>query len=282
MTGRKSGLGRGLESLIPVTRPESGFTTIPLDRISPNPLQPRTHFDEETLESLAASIREVGVLQPVIVRASDGDDYVLIAGERRWRSARLAGLDEVPAIVRDPADVGTLAEALIENLQREDLGPLEEASAFQQLLDDFGLTHEDVGRRVGKSRAAVSNALRLLALPAPIQGMLDRGELSAGHARALLGLDDEAYARHLADRVVGEGWSVRQVEDAVRARTEPRGPSAPPAAKARPAEIIELESRLGDRLGAPVKIDYTGRRGKIVVRFKTLDDLERIYRVLFE
>ena len=285
MTGRKSGLGRGLESLIPVTRPGSGFTTIPIDRVSPNPLQPRRHFDDEGLEALAASIREVGVLQPIIVReAEDEDDgYVLIAGERRWRSARMAGLDEVPAIVRDTEEVGTLAEALIENLQREDLGPLEEASAYQQLLDDFKLTHEDVGQRVGKSRAAVTNALRLLQLPAAIQGRLDRGELTAGHARALLGLDDEAFAGHLADRAVDEGWSVRQVEDAVRARSE-----KPPAVrlagrepKMRPAEIIELEERLGERLGAPVKIDYSGRRGKIVVRFGSLDDLERIYGVLF-
>ena len=283
MTGRKSGLGRGLESLIPVSRPHSGFTTIPVDRVSPNPLQPRRHFDDEGLEALAASIREVGVLQPIIVREAGEDDYVLIAGERRWRASRMAGFDEVPAIVRDPEEVGTLAEALIENLQREDLGPLEEASAYQQLLDDFDLTHEEVGRRVGRSRTAVTNALRLLQLPAPIQGMLDRGDLSAGHARALLGLEDEAFAGHIADRVVKEGWSVRQVEDAVRARGEQ--PAAVRLAgrepKVRPAEIIELEGRLGERLGAPVKIDFTGRAGKIVVKFKTLDDLERLYGVLF-
>lgn len=284
MAGRKSGLGRGLESLIPVQRPVSGFTTIALDLIEPNPQQPRAHFDDEALESLAASIREVGVLQPVIVRAgADDGGYVLVAGERRWRAAGLAGLEEIPAVVRAPDEAGGLVEALIENVQREDLTPLEEAAAYAQLLEEFGLTHEEVGGRVGKSRVAITNTLRLLQLPPAIQGLVERRELGAGHARALLGLDDEAHAVHLARKAATEGWSVRQVEDAVRARqaaAEPSRPARPD--QARPAEIIELEERLAERLGVPVQIDLGKRRGKIVVRFTSLDDLQRLYHVLFD
>lgn len=277
MAGRKSGLGRGLESLIPVERPEEGFTTIPLDRVTPNRRQPRTHFADDALNALAASIREVGVLQPIVVRAED-DGYELIAGERRWRAARMAGLAEIPALVRSTTDTGTLIEALIENVQREDLTPLEEASAYQELVDT-GLTHDEVAKRVGKSRTAVSNTLRLLQLPAPIQGMLDRNEITAGHARALLGVDDVAYAQHVARRAAGEGWSVRQVEEAVRARLgaaeRPKARSAPTV---RPPAIIELEERLGESIGAPIRIDFRGRKGRIVVPFSSLDDLERIAR----
>ncbi len=284
MAARKTGLGRGLESLIPVQRPTKGFTTIPLDRITPNPHQPRTRFDSEALESLAASIREVGVLQPVIVKAAaDGDDYVLVAGERRWRAAGMAGLADIPAVVREPDEADSLAEALIENVQREDLSPLEEAAAYQELLGEFGLTHEQVGTRVGKSRVAITNTLRLLQLPPAVQGMLERGELTAGHARALLGLDDEAYAVHVGRRAAAEGWSVRQVEEAVRARQEGGTQTAAPrGSQPRPAEIIELEERLGERLGAPVRIDVGKRRGKLVVRFKSIDDLQRIYHTLFD
>ncbi len=281
MAARKSGLGRGLDALIPVARSAEGYSAIPVDRIAPNPVQPRRHFDEESLEELAASIGEVGVLQPVVVEALEDGRYQLIAGERRWRAARLAGLGEIPAVVRTVADSGRLTEALIENIHREDLTALEAAAAYEQLLEDFGMTHEEVGKRVGKSRAAVTNTLRLLQLPAAVQGMLNRGELTAGHARALLGLDDTSYAQHVAKRAADEGWSVRQVEDAVRARNEQPTPSAPAKPRPiRPEAIIQLEGRLSERLGTPVKIDYRGSAGKISIRFRSLDDLERIYKEL--
>ncbi len=281
MAARKSGLGRGLDALIPVDRPVDGFATVPLDEIDANPQQPRSRFDDEALEALAASIREVGLLQPVVVRSTDAGRYVLVAGERRCRAARLAGLGEVPAIIRSSeGPVASLTEALIENVQREDLSPLEEAGAYRQLIDDFGLTHEGVAAAVGKSRSAITNTLRLLQLPAAVQGMLERGELTAGHARALLGLEDEAYAVHIARRTAEDGWSVRQVEDAVRARTAHTTPT-PRTPKVRPAAIIELESRLAEYLDTRVKIDYGKRGGKLVVGFSSLDDLERIYRKFY-
>jgi ParB family chromosome partitioning protein len=280
MAARKGGLGRGLDSLLPVERPQAGFSHLPIESIEPNPQQPRTHFGEEALASLADSIREVGVLQPIVVRPV-GDGYVLIAGERRCRAAKIAGLNEIPAIVQagEVDEIASLAEALIENVQREDLSPLEEAAGYQQLLEDFGLTHDTVAQRVGKSRSSITNTLRLLQLPAAIQGMLERGELAAGHARALLALEDRAYAVHIAERVVGEGWSVRQVEEAVKTRRNDRT-RAPRAPAVRPAAIIELEDRLGERLGTAVKIDHGKRGGKVAIRYSSLDDLERIYKLL--
>ena len=194
MPARRSGLGRGLDALIPQhDSVDQGYAVLPIDHIEPNPQQPRLAFDDTALEELAASIVEVGVLQPVVVRSVDENRYELIAGERRWRAAKRAGLNEVPAVVRSTDEQGTLTEALIENVQREDLGPLEEAAAYRQLLEDFELTHEDIGKRVGKSRATVTNALRLLQLPASIQGMLERGELVSGAARALLNVEDLAF-----------------------------------------------------------------------------------------
>ncbi len=284
MATRRSGLGKGLEALIPKGEAHhEGYAIIPVDRVSPNPHQPRTRFDEEALASLAASIAEVGVLQPIIVRESEEEAYTLVAGERRWRAARKVGLREIPAIIRDSDDRALLTEALVENLQREDLSPLEEATAYQELLDDFGLTHEEVGRRVGKSRSAVTNSLRLLLLPAGIQGKLERGELSAGHARALLGLEDQKFAQHIADRAVAEGWSVRQVEEAVRARNEAtrQAPRGREHRSARPAAIVELEQRLRDELSTRVRINYAGDRGRLVIDFTSLDELERIYRRFF-
>jgi ParB family chromosome partitioning protein len=268
--------------LLPVDRPQSGFGNIPLDLIDPNPQQPRTLFDEEALASLAESIKAVGVLQPVVVRTLE-DRYALIAGERRCRAARMAGLTDVPAIIQgeDVDDTGSLTEALIENVQREDLSPLEEAAGYQQLLEDFGLTHEMVAQRVGKSRSAITNTLRLLQLPAAIQLMVGEGALAAGHARALLGLEDEAYAVHIAERIVEEGWSVRQVEDAVRKRSA--SATAAPTAHVkppRPAAIIELEDRLGEHLGTAVQISHGKRGGRVLIRYASLDDLERIYRLL--
>lgn len=281
MAARKGGLGRGLDSLLPVDRPQAGFGNIPLDHIEPNPQQPRERFDEESLESLAESITAVGVLQPVVVRPT-GDTYVLIAGERRCRAARLAGLEEIPAVIKpeDTDDTTSLTDALIENVQREDLSPLEEAAGYQQLMEDFGLTHEMVAQRVGKSRSAISNTLRLLQLPAAVQALVGEGELAAGHARALLGLEDQAYALHIAQRVVAEGWSVRQVEDAVRKRSAPEAIAPRGAKLPRPAAIIELEDRLGEKLGTAVKIDHGKRGGKVQIRYGSLDDLERIYKLL--
>ena len=274
----KRGLGRGLESLIP-SGPTSGFAHLDLDEIRPNPHQPRSTFDEETLEGLADSIRSVGVLQPVVVRANPEGGYFLVAGERRLRAARRAGLTQIPAVIRSGEDAAWLTEALIENLQRADLSPLEEAAAYRQLLEDFGLTHEEVGRRVGKSRAAVTNALRLLNLSAAIQARIESGELSAGHARALAGVDDRAFAEHVAKRAIAEGWSVRQVEEAVRLR---KGESTrrPRLVEVRPAEIIELEMRLADRLGSKVKVDWKGGRGSMHIDYRSLEDLERLYRRL--
>lgn len=279
----KRGLGRGLDSLIPTGEVDliSGFAQIPVADIKPNPQQPRTAFDEESLASLAESIATVGVLQPVVVRAYEGEGYVLVAGERRWRAAKIAGLLHVPAVIREGDDQASLTEALVENLQRTDLSPLEEAAAYRQLLEDFGMTHDEVGRRVGKSRAAVTNTLRLLALPAVVQGMLERGELSAGHARALAGLEDRAFAEHVAKRAAAEGWSVRQVEDAVRLRKgEDPSTQTPRVREIRPAEIVELEHRLTERLEAPIKVEFRNGRGMVHIRYGSLEDLERLYRKL--
>lgn len=280
---RKSGLGRGLEALLAIERPTTGYAMVPVDSVAPNPRQPREHFDPEALEELAASIREVGVLQPIVVGPADDDDrHVLVAGERRLRAARIAGLTEIPAMIRQADDGTRLAEALIENVQREDLGALEEAAAYKGLMEDFGMTHEQVATRVGKSRSAVTNAVRLLGLPGVIQGLIADGALSAGAARALLGTDDTAYAVKIAGLAATEGWSVRQVEEAVRARRDEAAAGGATRQKAvRPAQILALEERLSERLGSPVRIDYGARGGgKLTVRFGSVDDLERIYRTL--
>jgi len=283
MAERRTGLGRGIGALIPAAvTAAAGLQTIPLDRIATNPRQPRSYFDDEAMGTLAESIREIGLLQPVVVRALGDERFELIAGERRCRAARMAGLVDVPAIVRDTTEPHTsLTEALIENLQREDLGPLEEAAAYRQLIDDFGLTHEEVADGVGRSRSTVSNTVRLLQLPGSVHLLLEQGRLSAGHARALLGLDDTAYATHIANRAADEGWSVRQVEDAVRIRTRFAGEQTTKPRKVRPPAILELEERLAERLGTRVDIDHAGRGGKMVIRYRSLDDLERIYRNLF-
>ena len=280
MAERKRGLGRGLDALIPSGTPEAGFSVIPVDHVDPNPDQPRQHFDEGSLEGLAASIREVGVLQPIVVRAGDAGHYQLVAGERRLRAARIAGLAEIPAIIREGGEEKwtSLTEAIVENVQREDLSPLEEAAGYRQLLEDFGWTHEKVAQHVGKSRPAITNTLRLLQLPAEIQALLESGELDAGHGRALV-IDDHAYAVHIAKRAAAEGWSVRMIEDAVRARETKAPLAAEPAL--RPAEIIELEERLAERLGAQVRIDYRNERGKLVVDFGSVEELERISGELF-
>ena len=282
MAERRSGLGKGLDALIPLSE-RKNLAMIPISRIRPNPKQPRTMFDQEALESLATSISQIGILQPIVVRP-DGKDFILIAGERRWIAARQAGMAEIPALLRETDDQGSLTEALVENLQRQDLGPLEEAAAFQQLQDDFGMTQADIGEKVGRSRAAVSNTIRLLQLTPAIQAGLAAGDLTAGHARALLGVDDHAFAEHLAEQAIDEGWSVRQIEDAVRARTEAEDSAArtrPILTEIRPAAIIELEQRLSEQLGTAVKIRYKNNRGKVELRFGSLEELERIYRRFF-
>jgi ParB family chromosome partitioning protein len=279
---RKSGLGRGLDALLSTAVPPEGFAWVQIGAITPNPLQPRERFDEEALEALAASIREVGVLQPIVIGPADDEGrHVLVAGERRLRAAKLAGLDTIPAVIRVSDDSGRLAEALIENVQREDLGPLEEAAAYRALMEDFDMTHEKVAERIGKSRSAITNTVRLLNLPGAIQGLLADARLSAGAARALLGTSDTAFAVRTANRAADEGWSVRQVEDAVRKHGGGEPDQGVPARRERPAEIIALEERLTERLGSPVTIQY-GRRGggRLTVRFGSVDDLERIYREL--
>ena len=281
-TRRKAGLGRGLEALIP-TEPTEGpedFVHVEVDHIQPNPDQPRARFKDESIEELAASIKELGVLQPIVVHRQN-DRYVLVAGERRWRAAQRAGLDTIPAVVREVSSDGSLVEALVENIQREDLTPLEEAHAFKAILENTGINQEALAKKVGKSRSTVSNSIRLLQLPGPIQTMIDAGALSAGHARALLGLDDEKHAVYLADRAVREGWSVRQVEDAVRTRRDMETPPVSSSVRqVRPVQIIELEKRLAEKLDSEVKIKYRNAKGKVEIKFGSLEDLEKIYRTL--
>ncbi len=286
---RQGGLGKGLGALIPQGAGEprtpagDGYREIPIASIQPNKYQPRDVFDEEALGALADSIREVGLLQPVLVRPA-GDGFELIAGERRWRAARRVGLQVIPALVRETDDNTALEQALVENLQRDDLNPLEEASAYQQLIEDFHLTHEQVAARMGKSRAAVSNTLRLLQLPPSIQKAVRERQIGMGHARAILGTPDRAFQEALARRIVKEDLSVRQVEEAVRVRNE--GESGGTGAdvvtgRMRPAGLAELEEMIGDHLETRVKIRLgAGGKGTVVVDFAGLDDLERIYRVI--
>jgi ParB family transcriptional regulator, chromosome partitioning protein len=286
---RRSGLGRGLGALIPTEvmgDRSSSLLDIPVTDIRANPHQPRSSFDEESLASLAASIREVGVLQPVLVRQQLEDgSYELIAGERRWRAAKRAGLQTIPAIVRNVSEMGSIEQALIENLHRQDLNPLEEAGAYQQLIEDFGLTHEQLSTRVGRSRAAITNTLRLFQLPPTVQKMVADGQLSAGHARALLGTPDRAFQEALARRAVAEQLSVRAVEDAVRDRNELGGASAARASRhsglPQPG-ILELEELLSSHLATRVKVQLGTKRGKVTIDFATLEDLERIYRAMTE
>ena len=303
---RQSGLGKGLGALLPSgdlgatisggSSTPSGIrlADIPVSEIRPNSYQPRSVFDDEGIASLAASIAELGVLQPILVRPSAGGGFELIAGERRWRAARRAGLTVVPAIVKSIDDHGSLEEALVENLHRSDLNPLEEASAYQQLIDDFKLTHEQVATRVGKSRAAISNTLRLFQLSPSIQRMVLDGVLNAGHARALLGTTDKSFQEALARRITLEELSVRAVEEAVRLRNAGTAglptPAAKPMADAgdsstpptqRPAGLLELEDVLAEVLGTRVGIAMSPNRpGKMTIDFADLSDLERIFRIM--
>jgi ParB family chromosome partitioning protein len=294
---RRSGLGKGLGALIPsdlaAPSDDAVLRDLTVSQIEPNPHQPRGHFDEEALVSLTDSIRELGVLQPVLVRPVGGDRYELIAGERRWRAAKRAGLQTVPAVVRKLDDTASLEQALVENLHREDLHPMEEAAAYQQLIEDFELSHDEVAKRVGKSRSAVSNMLRLFQLPPSIQKLVAERQLSAGHARALLGTPDRAFQEALARRVVAEQLSVRDVEEAVRARSgvddpgdeEGSSPAGRPSSGAagrrlRPPGLLELEHLLSDRLDTRVKVAMGAKKGKVTIEFASLEDLERIYRAM--
>lgn len=304
---RYSGLGKGLSSIIPavdVAEAPDGtpggavLIEVPVTAISPNPNQPRVHFDEESLIELSASIAEMGVLQPVLVRPLGEGTYELIAGERRWRAAQRAGLASVPAIVRTTDDLTSIEQALVENLHRQDLTPLEEAAAYQQLLEDFRLTHEQLSNRVGKSRSAITNAIRLLGLPPAVQHLLADGQLSAGHARALLGTPDRSLQEQLARDSVAGGWSVRAIEQAVRERSTD-GPTSPtdtvtstpddqtsgsidgagllPQTRLRPPGLLELERLLAEHLDTRVAVQMGAKKGRVVVEFADLEDLERIY-----
>jgi len=313
MPAQRRGLGKGLGALIPTGPPadvtialqehgtaarqgasdaassraigeptrtvgaEAYFDEIPIGAITPNPRQPRQVFDPESLEELAESIRIVGLLQPVVVRPIMPGHFEIVMGERRWRACQQAGLTHVPAIVRRTQDDDMLRDALLENLHRQQLNPLEEAAAYQQLLDDFGTTHEELARRLGRSRPHISNTLRLLQLPPDVQNRVAAGVLTAGHARALLGLSDSSAQERLAKRIVAEGLSVRAVEEIVSLGVEPekapRSPAArPPAAPA----LRRLADRLSDVFDTRVKVEMGKRKGKIVVEFATIEDLERI------
>jgi ParB family transcriptional regulator, chromosome partitioning protein len=286
---RRSGLGRGLSALIPTEtlRDRGALVELAVSVVSPNPRQPRDHFDEDALAALTASVREIGILQPILVRQLGDSEYELIAGERRWRAARRAGLDTIPAIIRTASEGESLQQALIENLNRAELNPLEEAAGYQQLIEDFGLTHEQLSTRVGKSRVAITNALRLFQLPPSVQRLVAEDRLTAGHARALLGTPDRAFQEAFARRAANEQLSVRTVEDAVRQHnqlSEPDETSRPRPAptRLRPPGILELEELLADHLSTKVRVDMGANRGKVIIEFATLEDLERIYKAMTE
>ena len=308
---RKSGLGRGLDALIPsgstVISPRdgggsgTGLQEISVASIDPNPNQPRSHFDEDALAELSASIKAIGLLQPVLVRPSSTPDrFELIAGERRWRASKRAGLSTIPAIVRVTDDVSSVEQALVENLHRQDLTPLEEAAAYQQLLEDFSMTHEQVAAKVGKSRSAITNSLRLLSLPPTIQQYLAEGRLSAGHAKALLGTPNRALQESLARVAVDQSLTVRGLEEAVRNAVNPGAGSItvtpkPGTIGVKPKSgtpgrvnlvkepgLHELEELLSEHLATPVTVTLSGKHGKMVVEFADLEDLERIYRLMTE
>lgn len=291
---RPSGLGRGLGALIPsdvTDDADATFQTVAVSSIRANQYQPRDHFDEESLDALTNSVRELGVLQPLLVRR-DGDGYELIAGERRWRAAKRAGLQDVPVVVREADDTASLEQALVENLHRQDLNALEEAAAYQQLVDEFDFTQAKIAKRVGKSRSAVANTLRLLALPMGVQRLVGTGQLSAGHARTILGCEDEDRQVALAQQCVDEQLTVRELEAMLRDddadavdegdddANEPTTPTTRAIGETRPAAVLELERLLSDRLDTRVGVSLGTKKGKIVIDYADLGDLERIYRII--
>ncbi|NQW65116.1 MAG: ParB/RepB/Spo0J family partition protein [Actinobacteria bacterium] len=286
MNARKGGLGRNLDSLIPTAIKLPGNETVIADRdevllsaIKPNPKQPRTVFDEDGLKELAASIKEVGLLQPPVVRKSGADTYELIMGERRVRAAKLAGLTSIPVIIRQTPDNELLREAILENIHRSQLNALEEAAAYNQLLTDFGYTHEELATKLGKSRPLISNTIRLLNLPPSVQRRVAAGTISAGHARALLGLVDQYEIEKLANRIVAEGLSVRATEEIISLGGKSKTTTTKNKRTTSP-EIKELGVRLSDALDTRVNIEMTQKRGKIVIEFGSLEDLHRIIDVI--
>lgn len=318
MSERRRGLGRGLGALIPTTPDErdrrsasvatvsretmstngdggrpaatrmaedllpvdgARFAELPVESIQPNPRQPRQIFDEEAMAELVYSVREVGLLQPVVVRPVGADRYELVVGERRWRATQQAGLESIPAIIRETQNDAMLRDALLENLHRSNLNPLEEAAAYQQLLDDFGCTHDELAARIGRSRPQISNTLRLMKLPPLVQRRVAAGVLSAGHARALLALPDAAEQERLAQRIVAEGLSVRSVEEIVAlggSAAEPKARSRTRSAKPVAPRLADIAAELSDRLDTRVKVDLGRSKGKVTIEFASIDDLERI------
>ncbi|TDO67359.1 ParB family chromosome partitioning protein [Kribbella sp. VKM Ac-2571] len=262
--------------------PGASFAEIDVDKITPNPKQPRTVFDEEAMEELVHSVKEIGLLQPIVVRRLEGDSYELVMGERRWRATQQAGLATIPAIVRDTSDDAMLRDALLENLHRSQLNPLEEAAAYQQMLDDFGCTQEVLATRIGRSRPQISNTLRLLKLPASVQRRVAAGVLSAGHARALLGLPSGDAIERLAQRIVAEGLSVRTVEEIVSLGDMSAEDPTPARRRNKPVapRLVDLADRLSDRFETRVKVDLGKTKGKITVEFASVDDLERIVSLM--
>lgn len=286
MSTRKGGLGRGLDSLIPSTplpkiENSSGVVVadsaeVDINAISPNPKQPRTVFDEDALHELAASIKEVGVMQPPVVRTVGNGRYELIMGERRLRASKLAGLKTIPVIIRETTNDELLREALVENIQRSQLNALEEGAAYQNLLNDFGYTHDELASKVGKSRSAVTNTLRLLNLPATVQRRIAAGVLTAGHARALLSLTDEIEIEKLANKIVAEGLSVRAVEELVALGAKSEKPKKAATTKAPSPLLKEISDQLEDSLDTRVSIELGKEKGKITIEFADLEDLQRI------
>jgi ParB family chromosome partitioning protein len=270
-----------MPDLAPV--PGARFAENRVDGITPNPRQPRQVFDEDALEELKVSIREVGFLQPIVVRESTGGAYELVMGERRWRAAQALGLELIPAIVRDTRDDAMLRDALLENIHRANLNPLEEAAAYQQLLEEFGATHEELARRIGRSRPQISNTIRLLQLPSAVQNRVAAGVLSAGHARALLSLERSEQQEVLAGRIIAEGMSVRATEEAVSLALAEGAPAKKPTVKrAKPHApgLSDLAERLSDHFETRVRVEIGRRKGRILVEFATVEDLERIVAMI--
>ncbi|GAB2848373.1 ParB/RepB/Spo0J family partition protein [Microbacterium insulae] len=270
----------GVEDLLEV--PGARLAHIDPRSIVPNPRQPRTHFDPEDLAELVHSVREFGVLQPVVVRANENGQYELIMGERRTRAAREAGLTSIPAVIRETSDEHLLRDALLENLHRSELNPLEEASAYQQLLEDFGITQEELASRIGRSRPQISNTIRLLKLPVPVQQRVAAGVLTAGHARAILSLDGPEAMQRLADKIVNEDLSVRAAEAAAKGPDAAASRATKPQAGARRAHLDEVAERLGDRLNTRVRISLSARKGQVTIDFASIQDLNRILSELGE
>ena len=291
MSARKGGLGRGLDALIPTSiipteiKTQAGVVAadrdeIDVNNISANPKQPRTVFDEDQLTELALSIKEVGLLQPPVVRSIGNGKYQLIMGERRFRAAKLAGLKSIPVIIRQTADDQLLREALVENIHRSQLNPLEEGAAYQQLLNDFGYTHDELATKLSKSRPVITNTMRLLNLPAAVQRRVAAGVISAGHARALLSLTDEKEIENLANRIVAEGLTVRAVEEIVASGGARVKGGSVRSGKMIAPKLKEIADDLSDHLDTRVNVELGKQKGKIVIEFATIEDLERISKVI--